>query len=75
MTLFSGPGVELVFRIDIAFCRSTAASGSREGVFVVGPFIRQAHEVIDGPWLAASELFLEIALEEAVVKGIDGPFG
>jgi hypothetical protein len=50
-------------------------SGSRDGVFAIGPLIRQAHEVVDGPWLAASELLLEITLEEAVAKCVDGPFG
>jgi hypothetical protein len=67
--------VELVFCVDIVFCWSTATSGSRDGVFAIVPLIRQAHEVVDGPWLAASKLFLEIASEEAVAKGVDGPFG
>jgi hypothetical protein len=51
------------------------ASGGRNGFFAIGPFIRQAHEVVDCPWLAVSKLFLEIVSEEAVAKGVDGPFG
>jgi hypothetical protein len=49
--------------------------GCCDGVFAIGPLIRQAHEMVDGLWLAASKLFFEVAPKEAVSKGIDGPFG
>ena len=51
------------------------ASGCCDGVFAIGPLVRQAHEVIDSLRLAAPKLFLEVASKEAVSKGIDGPFG
>jgi hypothetical protein len=31
--------------------------------------------VIDGLWLATPKFLLEVASEETVLKGVDGPFG
>jgi hypothetical protein len=31
--------------------------------------------VVDGLWLAALEFLLEVASEETVPEGVDGPFG
>jgi hypothetical protein len=50
------------------------SSRSCDGVFAVGPFIHQAHEVVDGLRLVASKLLLEVASEETVLNGIDGSF-
>jgi hypothetical protein len=67
--------MELVFSVDVALRRPMMASRRCDGVFAICPFVRQAHEVIDGLWLAATELLLEVASEETVLKGVDGSFG
>jgi hypothetical protein len=43
------------------------------GVFSVGALVYQIHKVVDGFGLGAPEWFLEISLEEAIVKSVDCP--
>jgi hypothetical protein len=49
--------------------------GVCDGIFSVSPLICQAHEMVDGLWLALSQLFPKVPPDEAVLKSVDGPFG
>jgi hypothetical protein len=67
--------VELIFWVDVVVYGSATTPRDCDRIFPVSPLICQAHEVVDGFWLASSQLFPEVTPDEAIPESVDGPFG
>jgi hypothetical protein len=46
-----------------------------DGIFSIGPFVCEAHEMVDCLGLASSQLFPEVPPDETISKSIDSSSG
>jgi hypothetical protein len=69
------PGVKLVFSVSVMVQRTATASGICDGILSIGPFICEAHDLVDCLGLGLSQLLPKVLSDETISKSIDSSFG